>query len=298
MFFVWVAIFSYLLFALNAVIDKFLLHEKRIGHPATYAFGIGILSLVALGLMPFGFSIPPASTILLSILAGCLFTYALFVFFGSLKVGEASRVVPITGAFVPLFTFLAARFLLDEQLGSGGNTAFALLIVGSILMTYEDKYRDKHHRNTFALAVFAALLFALSFTLSKQIFTDLGFINGLIWTRFGMALGAITLLMDRESREAIKTQANTTKRSTGIWFIAGQLIGALAGFTQNYAISLGSVSIVNALQGVQFAFVLVLTSFITVWRPKILNEKLTRGILLQKIIAIFLISVGIIILIT
>ena len=297
MFFVWVAIFSYLLSAVNAVIDRFLLREKRIGEPATSAFAIGLLSLVVIVLVPFGFSIPPPSTILLSILAGCLFTYALFVFFGSLKFGEASRVVPITGAFVPIFTFLSARFLLGEQLGTGGNTAFGLLIIGCVLMTYEDKYRDKHYRNTFFLAVFAALLFALSFTLSKQIFTDLGFINGLIWTRFGMAAGALTLLMDRGLREAMKDQARKSKRSIGVWFLAGQLIGALAGFTQNYAISLGSVSLVNALQGVQFAFVLILTSFVTVWRPKVLKERLTLGILLQKIIAIVLITAGIVVLI-
>ncbi len=63
MLFIWVAIFAYFLFAINAVIDKYLLHQSRIGHPATYAFAIGTLSLVVIVLVPFGFEILPAEVI-------------------------------------------------------------------------------------------------------------------------------------------------------------------------------------------------------------------------------------------
>ena len=41
-------------------------------------------------------------------------------------------------------------------------------------------------------------------------------------------------------------------------------------FLQNYAVSLGSVSVVNALQGTQFVFLLGLTSFLDM---KILADK-------------------------
>ena len=61
---------------------------------------------------------------------------------------------------------------------------------------------------------------------------------------------------------------------------------------QNYAIALGSVVLVNALQGVQYAFLMVLGGLITVFYPKIIKEKINNVIILQKIVAITLISFG------
>ncbi len=298
MLFIWVAIFAYFLFAINAVIDKYLLHQSRIGHPATYAFAIGTLSLVVIVLVPFGFEILPAEVILLAILAGALFTFAILCFFGALKNGEASRVVPIEGGFVPFFTLIFAYVLVGERLVRTDLWALALLIFGTLLITHETaKWRSRYKLDNILLAIFAALLFALSFTLTKQVFNYTGFINGLIWTRFGMAFGSLALLLDNEFRRAIFGQVHKTKHNTGVWFLGGQAIGALAGLLQNYAISLGSVSIVNALQGTQFAFLLAMTSFISLSHPKVVKEKFNRHILLQKAIAIILISIGVIILV-
>ena len=59
-----------------------------------------------------------------------------------------------------------------------------------------------------------------------------------------------------------------------------------------YAISLGSVSVVNALNGFQYALVIVFVAILSKWRPKIFREEYTRGEIFSEILAVVLIAVG------
>ncbi len=100
-----VTILCYFIFAITALIDKYLL-AGPIPSPKVYTFYIGCLGILALFLVPFGFLIPEPEVILLSLLAGGVFIISLFAFFSALNLFEASRVVPAIGGFLPLFVFL------------------------------------------------------------------------------------------------------------------------------------------------------------------------------------------------
>jgi uncharacterized membrane protein len=107
---------------------------------------------------------------------------------------------------------------------------------------------------------------------------------------------AFLFLIFKPAREAIlKTPREAGKRN-GILFYCVRVIGALAGFLQNYAIAIGSVVIVNALQGLQFVFVLALTSMLSIYYPRILKEEINSRILAVKMLAIVLITSGLVIL--
>jgi len=72
-------------------------------------------------------------------------------------------------------------------------------------------------------------------------------------------------------------------------------MGAGASILQNWAIFLAPlvyVAIINALQGINYAFLLVFIIFLSLKFPQILKEEISKKILLQKIIAILLISAG------
>lgn len=290
--YLWLAIAAYFLFAINAVIDKFLLGSKRIGHPAVYAFGVGILSLTVLVFAPFGFYVPDISLVLLSLTSGVLFAGALLVYFGVLKMGEASRIVPVVGGLVPAFTLIFAFWFLAERLQGSDLWAAGFLIIGTILM--RGKGRNTEGKGGWIVAaVFTAVLFALSFSLLKEVFEALGFINGLIWTRLGTAAGALFFLLIPDFKKAIFQQFQTAKIKTKTLFVVGQVLGALAGLLQTYAIALGSVTIVNALAGTQFVFLFVLSTVLSLWYPEVVTEKISRAILTRKIIAICLIAIGV-----
>lgn len=289
----WITIVlaGHFLNALAFLMDKFLL-TKKIPSPFVYAFFIGLLGILGLVLIPFGFSVPAGVEIARALIAGATFVLALVFFFVGLKENEASRVVPLTGGFVPAFTFVLAYFFLAERLGMTEILAFATLVVGGVLITIERKGHGS--KKGYIYAVIAALVFAISFVITKQVYINLEFINGFVWSRIGGFLMALSFLLIPSARHGIFNQPKQKNQgSTAALFFTGQIAGALGFVLVNYAISLASVSLVNAMQGVQYAFLMIMIILLAKKFPKIMSEKLTGAVLAQKIFAIILISIGI-----
>jgi hypothetical protein len=59
---------------------------------------------------------------------------------------------------------------------------------------------------------------------------------------------------------------------------------------------LASVSLINVMQGMQYAFLLALTIILSKKFPRLLEEKISGWIVVQKILAILLIGSGSVIL--
>jgi hypothetical protein len=78
----------------------------------------------------------------------------------------------------------------------------------------------------------------------------------------------------------------------GIMVLVGQTLGGLGFVGVQYATSQGSAAIVNALQAVQYAF-LVLVAFLFRKKAKtLLGEDLTPGAVIRKLIAIAVAAAG------
>ena len=136
-----VALSGYFLLALVNIIDKHLL-KSRIPDPKIYAFYVGFLGIIVLTVIPFGLvEIPSLSVFLLAMLAGASHILAIWYLFSGLKKFEASRIVPAVGALLPIFTFIFTFFLREEErmLGFREVASFLLLIVGTLLITYQGK---------------------------------------------------------------------------------------------------------------------------------------------------------------
>lgn len=288
--FTFFAVAAYLAFAVNSVIDKFLL-RKAVKHPATYAFFIGLLSGLALFLFPLGFAFPGAKIILLALVSGAAFVYAMVALFAALKLDDASKILPVIGAIVPIVTLFLSFFIVGERLNAREISGIIILILGTLLIGVPTvKKKDAYHWLGFAAV--SAILFALSFTLVKAVYLDQSFISGLIWTRVGMVAAACTLLAFSAVRsDVFYSVRNSDSGSLGLFFV-GQVLAAAGGILQNYAVSLGSVTIVNALQGTQFAFLFLLTWFLSARFPKILKEDFSPRTFSFKIISLALISFG------
>ena len=94
--------------------------------------------------------------------------------------------------------------------------------------------------------------------------------------------------------ENTRTLSSSNRRdvSTGALFILNKIFGAAASFLLTYAAFLGPVTFIQALNGVQYAFVLVLTIPLAMRFPKIFEEKLYFWDWFQKGIAIIFIALG------
>jgi hypothetical protein len=79
-------------------------------------------------------------------------------------------------------------------------------------------------------------------------------------------------------------------------FLSGQAAGGSAVALQNLAIALvpfGYLAFVNALQGIQYALLFILTIVLSFAAPRFIKEKVTARAIRQKVIALILIGGGI-----
>jgi drug/metabolite transporter (DMT)-like permease len=289
-----VIILAYLLFAVTNLVNKFILAGPP--NPKGYSFYVGILSILTIFLIPFvGFSIPSFYQILLCLLSGAVFIFAILGLFEGLEKFETSRVIPAIGAISPLFIF-ALIFLFSggkEILSIKEMLAFILLIVGGVFITYNPS--AKVSLRSLKLSAITSFLFAFSFVLAKYVYIMLPFWTGFIWIRIGTFLAAIFFIFFKEVRQELFGKKVTFDKKTGIIFVFNQAIGAIASILQNWAIALAGLiylSIINALQGVQYVFLFILMMLISVKFPKRFKEDFSKKIILQKIGAILIIGAG------
>ena len=294
-----VAISAYFLFAVVALVDKYLL-GGLMPSPKIYAFYVGALGILALVLIPFGFLIPGPFQIFLAILAGIFHILAIFTYFSGLQYFETSRIVPAIGGLAPFFTF-GLTYLFSggkETLSFIEITAFLLLILGSIFITWEKA--KKISLKSLQISASAAFLFALYFVLAKFVYLEQPFISGFIWTRIGAFLVAIIFLFSKEIKEELFIKRKTFNLKTWRIFLPNEIAAAGAFILQNWAIALAGiayVAIISALAGVQYVFVLIFAILLSLTQPfwakrAGLKEETSREILLQKVFAVLLIVGG------
>lgn len=281
-----IALLAQFILGTAAVFDKFLL-KKSYPNPLGYTFWIGILGLVALLLIPFGFENTSFPLVALALLAGAIFTAAMLLYFWALFYGEASGTVVAIGGLSPIATLLFSFLLLGTFLTPHEETAFFVLILGALFLAL---VAEKGTRLRVAVLVLAAsVLFGISNVLAKAVFNETTFITGFVWIKIGGVLAALLFLLHAPWRAKIFYPASRNEFHNKAGYIANRAYAGVGSFLIYYAISLGVPPLVDAMQGVRFLFV-----FLGGWL--LLRERFHGKILWGKIFAFLLISLGILVL--
>lgn len=299
-----IAIAAYLILAIVNLSDKFLL-ENLVPSTKTYTFLVGILGAVVVVLAPWFLEWPGFWWFIYNLLVGAFFPIALLLLYRSLKIGDVSKIIPMIGGLVPIFTILLAMLFLDESFSSLQWLALFFLLLGTVLLAWLPSGHSLwtkvliwfglvKQKNFIALmtAIAAAFFFAVFFVATKYVYLNQSFFSAFIWIRLGTLVCVLFLLITAKNRKEIFAGLKHLKKKKSVLFFANQGVAAVGFLLQNYAIFLGSVALVNALQGVQYAFLLVLGGLISVFYPKLLQEDISMAIIIQKIVAISLISLG------
>jgi len=290
---------AYFLNASATVIDKFLL-AKKIPNPAVYAFFICFLNLLGLVFIPFGFHFSSWSQTLIGLFNGVLFTFAYLFMFMALNRNEASRITPFMGGLQPIFVLLLAFVLLGEAIGGLMLVAFAVIVLGTIVLSYQKKDSKRpmiNSQSSYWLALIATILFAGAYTLNKYIFVSEGFVTGFVLVRIGTFLGALLLLLRPQNIKDIWAEVRAPKKASGGLFLVGQGAGALSLILVSYAVAISpSVAIINASRGLEYVFLLAIVLLLARKHPHLLEEKLTPWIIFQKAGAVALIIAGLVVL--
>ncbi len=306
-----ITIIAYFILAIVNLADKFLL-DKILPSAKTYTFLVGILGLAILVIAPWFLEWPGLYLFILNIIVGMLLPGALMLLYTALRLGDASKIITLIGGSVPIFTILLSFILLGERFTGMQYMAFFYLIfwdASHLLSPAIISYFPSGHElwtkvivwfgfdnlkrlRAILVAVLSAFIFALFFVGSKYLYNNQEFISAFIWIRVGSFISVLFFLLHKASRKEIFKSIKKLRGKSRTVFISNQGLAAIGFFLQNYAISLGSVALVNALQGVQYVFLLILASLITIFYPKVLKEKISKFIILQKLVGIGLISFG------
>jgi uncharacterized membrane protein len=306
MSYIAIAIVSYFLVALEIILDKFLLSSKRVSHPAVYAFYSGVLSLGALLIFaPFGFHWISFFGAILSFSAGLIFTYGILCLFFAINKSEASQAIPVVTATTALMTYFLSLVFLHEHLLNHQLIGVIVLIIGGLLISFDLPLEINKRKffSGFYFSIGAGTLLAIAFTSFKHFYDRDNFLNVFIWTRVGLFIGALTLLAVPAWRLIISNSLTGLKKDkkekkenlkTSLLFVLNKALGGSGSILTNWAISLGSVTIVNALVSTEYAFILLMGIVFSVWFPRIFQEKRDVKSLIEKIVAIVLITTGVV----
>jgi drug/metabolite transporter (DMT)-like permease len=276
-----------------SLVGKFLL-QKLISHPAVYAFWVSVFGLVALIFVPFGFSLPAPAVLAVSAASGALYAIGLVLLYFALQKSEASRIMTLVGGMSSVFVLGAAAVGLGERLSVLQIAGFFVILIGTYVIS--EKFGKPGlflGKNLIWASAAAALLFALSNVATKWIYMEETFVNGFIWRSIGALAGCLILLLVPAWRREITASFKKPRIKTEVIFVMGQISSFIGFVLVNYATSLGSVSLVQALSGTQYLFLFFMAWPISKKYPHLFEEGLKPSIIYQKIVSLILVAAGI-----
>lgn len=300
-----VALGAYFFLAIANLLDKFLV-DNVLKSSKAYAFVACMLGALIILIAPWFLEWPGAFLFFFNLAAGAIFSLALWFLYEALKRGEAAKILVFIGGLTPVFSiafsilFFKETYSLNQWLGISflllGVLVIALLpqqrsFLTRVIKKLKLDFKIKKHGLLFALL--SAFAYSAYFIATKFAYSDQPFLSAFIWTRIGAALFVLIFLFNRRDRQAIKNlfQKSSPQKNKNL-VIFNQILGASGFILQNYAVFLGSVAIVNALQGAQYAFLLIISAILAALAPKLLKETFSWRIVIHKFVAILVVAIG------
>lgn len=244
----YLAVLAQFLFAISTLVDKHIVTRAAIGRPIVYAFYVALLSGFVIVFAPF-VSVPSAYVLALSLVNASTFVAAIFFLYSALKDARASDVSPAVGGASAVIAMLFAAFWINGDVTAALFLPVLLLAGGTAVISH---FHFSRRALLYVLA--AGFFFGLTVVLGKLIFLQVPFLDGFFWPRLFNVLVALLLLLIPAFRKAIfHGGRNSSRRAKGL-VLGNKILGGVAAALMAYAVSLGSVTVVNALGGLQFVF--------------------------------------------
>lgn len=302
-----IAILSYFLLAIVNLTDKFLI-DNVLRSSKAYAFLVCLLGSLVFLAAPWFLHYPGVFLLGANLITGAIFAAAIFFLYESLRRGEAARTIILVGGLIPIFSTIISWLFLGDRFSSGQIIGLIFLLIGIFLVAFlpgRHSFWEKlwlsfrsedYKKNSVILILLASFFYALFFTATKFVYGAQDFWSAFIWIRLGALITVLFFLFDKKSRREIVSNlkgddGKKHKNKNIFLFLFNQGLGSLSFILQNYAIFLGSVAIVTALQGVQYAIMMFFSFFLGMFFKEY-KEKFSWKSLIQKICALIFISLG------
>lgn len=297
------ALFGYGCLAVVSILDKYILSNERV-KPIMFVFYSTIFLFPLILSFPF-LKIWPDLVDWLVIVAGASsFALSLWFMYLAFIKSEVSHSGPLIGGLIPLFILVLSQIFLEEIIGNKQLVGIFLLSLGAFIISFQDSKKDSTWKRGLYSAMISAFFFSVFHVSSKYIYTLYGFGRGFtfIWGTIGV-LG-LSMFLSKEVRQSVFPketlvqkifgkifQENRSKRQA-LAIVADKTLSAVGVISIQYAISLGSVTKVNALSGVQYGALVLMVLFLSRFYPRIFEEKYKNGEVARELIAVLIIAVG------
>lgn len=296
--------------AIVALFDKFIVSDERLlPRPFVYAFYSclvtgGWIIIFFLGWIP-GLSdlgipslenvkAPSLQVVAMSFLSAYTFFIALVSMFDALRRADASNTMPIIGSISALSAFGLSYTFLGTELHENFIIGLVLLVIGTMLVA-----QTLPKINVVVQVFHSGLLFALHYITMKSLFNMTNFDNGFFWSRIGFVLFILSLMLVPIYFEKVKKVTKETTKKTGLVILFAKLLAGVASFMLLKATAMGDAAVVQALGGLQYVFILIISIGFAHWLPETVIDKDTRtGVVFRRMLYVVVILVGFIVLFT
>jgi uncharacterized membrane protein len=294
--------------AIVAIFDKYIVSDENVlPRPFVYAFysclftgfwGVIYLlgyipGLTNIGMPSFSNVQPPTiQVVAMSFLAAYTFFIALVSMYDALKRADASSTMPIIGSVSALSSFGLSHVFLDTSLTENYIVGVILLSVGTLLVA------QTLPKISVVLQVFhSGLFFALHYITMKGLFLETSFDDGFFWSRLAFVLFTLSLLLVPAYLQKVTQQTKETSKRTGFIVIVAKGLAGVAAFMLLKATDMGEVSVVQALDGLRYVFILILSILFAHWLPdSAIDKDMRPKVFWRKMLYIVVILTGFIVL--
>ena len=298
----FIALGAPFLWALVNISDQYLVERYSTGKRGSgglvlFSSLIGIFATIAIAIFTPGvFHIPFLDKILLIITGGITIAWVILYLF-TIEIEDISAIVPwfLT---IPIFGYILGYFFLGETLSVKQIVASIIILFGVLLISIDFSKEKREIKWIPAIyMLIACLLIAIAGIIFKYVTIENNFWVSSFWEYFGLGIFGILIYifvpkyrkefmqMNRQGGKKIFT-LNTLSETLTIF---GNLL-------TNYALILAPVALVYLVSSFQPAIVLFLTLLATKFFPNIVRENLSKYVLLPKVIAIMVMTIGSVIL--
>lgn len=289
----YLALLAPLLYAAVNLLDdnllRFIYKTPLVGAAISGVFGV--VPALLIWVLGWGSLSLGLDMVLLSLAAGFLVVVSYFFYFKGFESANPSVVAALLSLSPVLIPF-AAHFIVDERLTATEIAGFAIVIGAAFAYTLTDVKKFAISKALMPVLTAAVIVDIVSVT-NKYVYQRADFYSAYIYFSLGMLLGGIMFMALHHLRHEKISPKKLYKQKSSILILglsAVELLNLAAEFAHDRAISLGSVSLVNALENLQPLYVLLIAAALyPVW-PKYFREADEGGMKIKFILSLIMIG--------
>lgn len=297
----FIALGAPFLWALVNIFDQYLVAEYSTGERGSgglvlFSSLIGVF--VAFGIWIFNphvFNIGGMDKILL-IITGFITIIWIILYLFTIELEDISTLVPwfLT---VPVFGYLLGYVFLGETLTRNQQIGSIIVLLGVGIVSIDFKNNRKFRWKPALYMLVACLLIALSGIIFKYVTVEDNFWISSFWEYVGLGIAGIILyICVPKYRKEFMHMNKLGGKTIFTLNVVSEIMTVVGNMLTNFALLLAPVTMVYLVGSFQPAILLVMTIIFTYTYPNIVKEDMSKGVLIPKIIAIFIMICGSVIL--